>query len=230
VGDVIQVPGVTNQLAMIIVDERSGERTILWHRPDEIATLPSEITAEKVAVGRVLLVDGHDAPAAARAASIARERGIPVVLDAESVKDGTADVVANTDILVASSRFPERFTGLEGRDDSLRALLEAGPRFVAMTLGAEGAVAMTADGAIIKSPGFAVAVVDTTGAGDVFHGAFIYGLLSGWSVERTLKFANAAAALNCTEAGARGGVRRIEDILQLMESRGNGGEQAGEAG
>ncbi len=88
VSDVPAVPGVTNQVAMIIVDQRNGERTILWHRPREIATRPDEITPEKVAVGRVLLVDGHDAPAAARAAAVARERGIPVVLDAETVKEG----------------------------------------------------------------------------------------------------------------------------------------------
>ncbi len=220
VRDVPVVPGVTNQLAMIIVDARDGERTILWHRPTEIATTPSEITPGKVAVGRALLVDGHDAPAAARAAGIAGERGIPVVFDAETVKDGTAELVAGTDILVASSRFPGLFTGVEDPRAALHALREAGPRFVAMTLGKDGALAVTGDGAEIKSPGYRVDAVDTTGAGDAFHGAFVYGLLAGWTIERTLDFSNAAAALNCTAFGARGGARSLDDVLDLMRSHG----------
>jgi len=89
-----------------------------------------------------------------------------------------------------------------------------------MTLGADGALAATADGRVLRSPGFAVDAVDTTGAGDVFHGAFLYGLLSGWSVEHTLDFSNAAAAMSCTELGARGGARRAEDVLAFMARSG----------
>lgn len=219
VSDVVVVPGATNQLAMIIVDRGSGERTILWHRPQEIATAPSEITPEKVAVGRVLLVDGHDAAAAARAASVARERGIPVVMDAESVKEGTADVVANTDILIASRRFPQRFTGCDNLDAAFEVIREAGPRVVCITLGHLGAILMTGLGWVVSSRGYDVDVVDTTGAGDTFHGAFLYGLLAGWPAERVLEFSNAAAALNCTELGARGGARSVEEIEDLMKSR-----------
>ena len=220
VSDVVTVPGATNQLAMVIVDRERSERTILWHRPDEIATRPSEVTPEKVAVGRVLLVDGHDAPAAAVAATAARERGIPVVLDAESVKDGTGGVVANTDVLIASGEFPGRFTGCDDLGASIGALLDAGPRVVCVTLGREGAVLKTAGGPMLSSPGFHVDVVDTTGAGDIFHGAFLYGLLAGWSAEHTLDFSNAAAALCCAELGARGGARCIGDIEYLMKRDG----------
>lgn len=216
VTDVVSVPGVTNQLAMVIVDKSTGERTILWHRPDEIATLPEEITPEKVAVGRVLLVDGHDAPAAARAAEIAREHGIPVVMDAESVKEGTREVVAATDVLIASRRFPERFTGHDNLDDAFDAIRAAGPRVVCVTLGHLGAILMTEIGWVYSSRAYDVDVVDTTGAGDVFHGAFLYGMLAGWPVERVLAFSNAAAGLNCTELGARGGARTLSDVEELM--------------
>ncbi len=220
VSDVPAVPGVTNQLALIIVDARDGERTILWHRPKEIATDPAEITPEKVAVGRILLVDGHDARAAARAAAIARYRGVPVVLDAETVKEGTEELVRNTDFLIASSRFPKLFTGVDDPREALRELLQDGPSFVAMTLGEDGAIAMARDGSIVESPGYAVDAVDTTGAGDFFHGAFVYGLLQDWSVERTLSFSNAVAALNCTKMGARGGVRSIDEVFELMSGVG----------
>lgn len=218
VDDVAVVEGVTNQLAMILVEEWSGERTIIWHRPPEIATRPEELTAEKVASGRALLVDGHDAPAAARAAELARERGVPVVLDAETVKDGTRGLVRATDLVVASSRFPALYTGKDDTVGALRAILSQGPSLAVATLGERGAVAVGAGGGTLESPGFVVDAVDTTGAGDTFHGAFVYGLLAGWSVERTLEFSNAAAALSCTAVGARGGVESLEQVLDFART------------
>lgn len=215
--DVVTVPGVTNQLAMIVVDERDGERTILWHRPAELETRPDELTAEKVAVGRILLIDGHDTAGAARAAEIAHEHGVLVVLDAESVKEGTDEVVARTDVLLASREFPRRFTGEANLDRAFDVLRQSGPRVIGMTLGFLGSLVMGADGSVVSMPSYEVDVVDTTGAGDVFHGAFVYGLLSGWSGERTLSFSNAAAALCCTAPGARGGVVGLEQVLELME-------------
>ena len=217
VSDVVTVAGVTNQLAMVIVDERDGERTILWHRPPELETRPEELTAESVAAGRILLIDGHDTAGAARAADIAREHGVLVVLDAESVKEGTEDVVARTDVLLASREFPRRFTGDANLDRSFDTLREAGPRVIGMTLGSMGSLVMGVDGAVVSVPGYDVDVVDTTGAGDTFHGAFLHGLLSGWSAERTLSFSNAAAALCCTVPGARGGVEGLAQVLELME-------------
>jgi len=217
VSDVVTVPGVTNQLAMIVVDERDGERTILWHRPAELETRPEELTAAKVAVGRVLLIDGHDTAGAARAADIAHEHGALVVLDAESIKEGTEEVVARTDILLAAREFPRRFTGESNLDMAFDKLWRAGPRVIGMTLGSLGSLVMGADGSVASSPSYDVDVVDTTGAGDVFHGAFLYGLLSEWSAERTLAFSNAAAALCCTAPGARGGVEGLEQILKLVE-------------
>jgi sugar/nucleoside kinase (ribokinase family) len=216
VSDVVTVPDVTNQLAMIIVDERDGERTILWHRPAELETLPAELTAEKVASGRILLIDGHDTAGAARAAEIAQEHGVIVVLDAESVKDGTADVVARTDVLLASREFPRRFTGDPNLDRAFGALRAAGPRVVGMTLGSLGSLVMGVDGSVVSCSSFDVDVVDTTGAGDTFHGAFLHGLLSGWSAERTLSFANAASALCCAAPGARGGVESLSQVMDLM--------------
>jgi len=219
VSDVVSVSGVSNQLAMIIVDSSAGERTILWHRPQEIATSAAEITPEKVACGRLLLVDGHDAPAAAEAVGLARERGISVVMDAESVKEGTREVVARTDVLIASRRFPEAFTGCDNLDSAVELLREMGPSVVCVTLGSLGAVAMTGLGWVYSSRAYDVDVVDTTGAGDVFHGAFVYGLLAGWPTQRVLDFSNAAAALNCTELGARGGARSLEDVGRLMRAQ-----------
>lgn len=217
VSDVATVPGVTNQLAMIVVDERDGERTILWHRPAELQTRPEELTTEKVAKGRVLLIDGHDTAAAARAADIAHENGALVVLDAESVKEGTEEVVARTDVLLAAREFPRRFTGEPNLDRAFDLLRSSGPRVVGMTLGFLGSLVMGVDGSVVSCAGYDVDVVDTTGAGDTFHGAFLYGLLARWSAERILAFSNASAALCCAAPGARGGPTSLGNVFELME-------------
>ncbi len=140
------------------------------------------------------------------------------MFDAETVKEGTAELVRRTDLIVASSRFPRLSTGVDDPERALRALLDEGPSFAAMTLGRDGAIAVTKDGTTIESRGYAIEAVDTTGAGDFFHGAFVYGFLQGWPILRTLDFANAAAALNCMAVGARGGTTSLERILDLMES------------
>jgi sugar/nucleoside kinase (ribokinase family) len=212
-----RVEGACNQFAIILVDATTGERTIIWKRDDGIAIQPVEVPAEAIAEGHYLLLDGHDAPAAARAAGIARELGVGVVIDAETVKPGTAEMVAASDYVVCSSRFPEAFTGESDLKEALRKIGAMGPDCVAATLGSEGAICLL-DGAFTESRGFRVDCVDSTGAGDIFHGAFIYGLVKGWDMVKTLDFSNAAAALNCTAIGARGGIAPLDEIFGLMKT------------
>jgi sulfofructose kinase len=161
-------------------------------------------------------VDGHDTPAVGRAAKIARERGIPVSVDVDTIYPGFGEVLALTDFLVSSTEFPEKWTG---EADPFRALekiqSEYGMRIAAMTLGADGALAR-AEGKFLYSPGFVVACADTTGAGDVFHGAFCYAVLAGMELRETLEFSNAMAALNCTRLGARGGIASEREARALM--------------
>jgi sugar/nucleoside kinase (ribokinase family) len=212
-----RVEGAQNQFAIILVDATTGERTIIWKRDDGIAITPEEVPAEAIAKGRFLLLDGHDAPAAARAAEMAKEMSVGVVIDAESVKPGTAEMVAASDYVVCSSRFPEAFTGESDLKQALKRIGTMGPGCVAATLGKDGALCLL-DGRFTESRGFKVDCVDSTGAGDVFHGAFIYGLVKGWDIEKTLEFSNAAAALNCTAIGARGGIAALERIFDLMNT------------
>jgi len=216
VSDVTRVEGALNQFAIILVDARTGERTIIWKRDERLAVLPEEVPAGAIAQGRFVLLDGHDAPAAARAAELARSAGSAVVIDAETVKPGTREMVGFADYVVCSRKFPEAFTGKSGLREALREIKAMGPRHVIATLGRDGALAFSDDG-FYESGGFKVGCVDSTGAGDVFHGAFIYGLVQAWEMERILDFSNAAAALNCTALGARGGIRPVEAIFDLMD-------------
>lgn len=205
-----------NQTAYILIDRTTGERTVLWSRPDCLRLEPDSITSEKIACASLLHIDGHDTPAVARAAEIARQHGIPVTMDVDTLYHGLDAVLKNVDYLVTSSEFPVQWTN---ERDPFRALelirKEYRMRVAAMTLGAHGALALSDEG-YVYSPAFVVNCVDTTGAGDVFHGAFCYAVLKGMSLGDTLEFANALAALNCTALGARGGISTAEQATALM--------------
>ena len=208
--------GCPNQSAYIIVDRSSGERTVFWNRPDCLSLQPEEITPEQIACARLLHIDGHDTAAVARAAGIAHQHGIPVTVDVDTIYHGFDRVLPFVDYLVASSEFPSAWTG---RSDPFRALEtlqeEYGMKVAAMTLGSHGALARC-QGKFFYSPGFVVDCVDTTGAGDVFHGAFCYAVLQGMPMLEALEFSNAMAALNCTALGARSGIRGVDEVRGLM--------------
>ncbi|MGO4881580.1 MAG: carbohydrate kinase family protein [Bryobacteraceae bacterium] len=205
-----------NQSAYIVIDRGTGERTVLWSRPECLRIDPSEIAPGQILCARLLHIDGHDTPAVAHAAHIAHSAGIPVTVDVDTIYHGFDQVLPHVDYLIASSEFPTQWTN---ERDPLRALeliqREYGMRVAAMTLGAHGALALER-GRFLYSPAFVVNCVDTTGAGDVFHGAFCYSVLHGMGLADSLEFSNAMAALNCTAMGARGGIRGVEEIRAFM--------------
>jgi sulfofructose kinase len=207
-----------NQSAYIIIDRGTGERTVLWSRPDCLRIDPSEISPDQILCGRLLHIDGHDTPAVAHAARIAHQAGIPVTVDVDTIYHGFDQVLPHVDYLIASSEFPSQWTN---ERDPFRALetiqREYGMRVAAMTLGAHGALALE-KGRFLYSPAFVVNCVDTTGAGDVFHGGFCYSVLQGMNLADALDFSNAMAALNCTALGARGGLAGLAEIRALMGS------------
>ncbi len=208
--------GVDNQMAVILVDAASGERTILMHRPAALTLRVDELDRTLVTSARVLHVDGYDAEAAMTAASWARAAAIPVVVDVDTGVDGVERLLAMTDAVILGREFACGLTGTTDIDAALTALvtLTRAP-LVAITLGAEGVVARTNAGTIL-APGFAVEATDTTGAGDVFRAGFIHGLLRAWPLERTLRFANASAALKCTKLGGRPGITTVEAAERMM--------------
>lgn len=210
--------GCATQSAYIVIDGTTGERSVLWRREDSLALRPEDVTAQWIDGARMVHLDGHDTPAKERVARLARERGIPVSCDVDTVYDGFERVLPNVDYLVASSNFPPEWTGEADRFTALRKIQgEYGMKLVAMTLGVMGALAFS-EGRFVYSPGFAVDCVDTTGAGDAFHGAFCFGMLQEWPLERSLEFANAIAALNSTALGARGNLASREEAARLIAS------------
>jgi len=208
--------GCENQSAYILIDRSTGERTVLWKRPDCLRIDPAEIQPEEITCARLLHIDGHDTPAVGHAAQIAHRAGIPVTVDVDTIYHGFDRVLPHVDYLIASSEFPVQWTSQADPFKALEMIQEEyGMRVAAMTLGAHGALAF-AERRFVYSPAFVVNCVDTTGAGDVFHGAFCYAVLEGMTMAEALDFSNAMAALNCMSLGARGGIATREDATALL--------------
>ena len=204
-----------SQQAFILVDD-SGERTVLWKRDDRMTLRPEELQREWIANSRALHVDGHDTAAAAVAASWARAAGVPVIADLDELYPGVEKLLQSVDYLITSRDIPGRLMEEPDLRKSLPALRERfGSRLAAATLGEEGVLAW--DGTSFHyATAFRVETIDTTGAGDIFHAGFIFGLLQGWPLQRQLDFACAAAALNCTALGARAGIQSVDSIEHLI--------------
>ena len=213
-----RVAGCESQRAYILVDEASGERTILWKRDARLEIRPEELQREWITSASALLVDGHDTAAATQAARWAREAGIPVVVDVDDKYLGVQVLLEHADFVIASREFPARLTG---ESDLLKALREIRAEFKCRlsgaTLGKDGVIAW--DGSrFFYTRAFDVRAIDTTGAGDIFHAAFVYGVVKGWPSERLLEFGCAAAGLACTAIGARGGIASVGEIEHLIRT------------
>lgn len=204
-----------NQFALIIVDESSGERIVLWDRDERLQLKDRELPVEAIAASRLVHVDDVDQEAAIRAAMLARQAGVPVTSDLDRITDRTEALVDAVTVPIFAEHLPPALTGHDDQERALRSLRSRHDGLLVVTLGHQGALALEGD-QLHHAPGFRVDAVDTTGAGDVFRGGFIYGHLQGWPVARVLRFANAAAAVSCTRLGALNGVPTLEETVQLL--------------
>jgi len=214
---IITAAGAPSPQSLILVDA-GGERTVLCRRDERLILQPTDLNREWIVSARALHVDGHDTAAATLAATWARAAGIPVIADLDELYPGVEELIENIDYLIVSRDFPIRLTSEQNLEKALKLIQgHYGSTLVAATTGEEGVVAW--DGKKLHhTPAYCVSVVDTTGAGDIFHAGFIYGLLQNWPLARQLDFACAAAALNCTAVGARGGIQPLETVEDLMKS------------
>jgi sulfofructose kinase len=212
------VPNCQSQSSFILVDEGTGERTVLWKRDPRLELLPGEMERDWVTRARLLHVDGHDCKSASTAACWARAAHIPVTADLDNLYPGVEALLENVDYAITSRDFPSRVIGENDLLASLPAMAARfGCRLTAATLGADGVLAWDRE-RFHYSPAFDLKPVDTTGAGDVFHGAFAFALLRGDDLPRALEFSNAAAGLGCMAMGARGGIASLGEIERLAQT------------
>jgi sulfofructose kinase len=214
--DLVQVPRTLSQMSFILIDASSGERTIAWWRDPRLTVAPAFLQRDWITSARLLHVDGHDTSTTSIAASWARASGIPVVADLDHMSPGLLRLLPFVDYPVTSKEFPVAATGEKNLLKALPQLQRKhASRAVCATLGVDGALAW--DGSRFwYAPSYKVRVVDTTGAGDLFHAAFSYGILHGWDLRQILDFSCAAAGLNCQALGARGGICALPKVKDLQ--------------
>ena len=220
------IQGADNQIAFIIIDERSGERTIIWDRDERLSYEADEAPIELASRGRVLHLDAHDPPACAAMARAARAAGTVVTADIDNIYAGLPELLPLIDVLITSSEFPHRLTGI---NDLRASLIEIQSRYgcaiVGATLGARGAI-VNCDGQFLESPSFEVpgGCRDTTGAGDAFHAGFIYGILQDQDLETCMKLGNAVAALKCRALGGRATLPTADELMDFISNDRKTGE------
>ena len=205
--------GCVSPMSFIAVDEH-GRRTIFYTRGNVSPLRSQDLQASLFHRARILHVDGLQMEAQIAAAKMAREMGLTVVYDAGSEREGMHELISLTDVLIASERFAAE-VGQGALAESLKALSCLGPKTVVITIGEDGCVGMENDETYIL-PALAVDIVDTTGAGDVYHGAFIYGMLRDWDLRTRMRFANAAAGLKCRTLGGRAGIPDLAEIQKAL--------------
>jgi len=203
--------GVASETSFIAVDAVSGERTIHWHRPDELRLTATEVAGALAGGARAVLTDAADPELARVVASRARAAGALVMLDVDEPGRHAGELLAHSDAVIVSGDFPQRLTGERNLAAALRRCAHMGPRLVVATLGGGGAMACAA-GRVHHQPAERARVVDTTSAGDIFHAACLYALLRDWPLPRTLRFAAVAAALTCEKLGGRAAVPTLREI------------------
>ncbi len=216
------VAGGRTRRAVIRVDAASGEREVFAERDPAVRLEPEDLDRGCIESARALLVDAEDPPVSRWAARVASAAGIPVVLDADARGQEVESILPLVDFPIVSHEFAESLGNGSARE-ALPTLAARARHLAVVTLGAEGAIAQARAGdRVLESPAFAVEARDTTGAGDVFHAAFVWGLLRGLGVREVLRTANAAAALSCRALGAQGGLPDRETLTAFLESHAGG--------
>jgi len=212
------IAGATNQFAVILVDGGTGERTVLWDRHPALSMRASDVSHEAATSGRMLIVDCYETAAATAAARYAKAAELPTVVDVEQVRPGIVELLQQIDAIIAAEAFPSALTGYGDPGRALAAMAEEfDAPLVCVTLGKDGSLARCG-GREIRTTAFRVDCVDSTGAGDVFRGAFVAGCLRmpEGDIEDVLTYANAVAALNCRALGARGGIPTHEEVTGFI--------------
>lgn len=208
--DTLVRKGTDSQYAFIAAETGSGKRTIFWRRPTGLPVQPEELNGESIRRSHLLHTDGLFTDASISAAKIAREAGIPVVVDAGTFREGMLELAGFSDYFIVSQVFAEKLVGKNQPHNACRELRKLGPKVVGVTLGKNGYLALSGT-TWIEKPTYPVKAIDTTGCGDLFHAGISFGVLKKWPIEQTLDFAAWAAAQVSRYLGGRNGIPSISD-------------------
>lgn len=221
--------GATSQFSFIAVGQRHASRNIFCHRGSTVPFDEGEFPAGALREGRILHLDGSHPYAAVAAARSARQAGMVVVLDGGSWRPELKPLLPYIDHLVVSEAFAGAFCPGCSPQQTLELLMVYGAQAVTVTLGSKGSWTLSRIGKMFHQPAFDVAVVDTTGCGDVFHGGYIYGLLQCWPLDRVIRFAAACAAIKATSLGGRSAIPELATVNMFLADASRRQESQGSA-
>jgi sugar/nucleoside kinase (ribokinase family) len=217
-------PGPENQVVLVAVKEETGDRIFSGFMDSEnLPITPAELDYDFVTSAKLLHLDGCNPDAAIEAAQWMRRLGKPVMLDGSSTTDpiptSMKHLVSLADVLICGAGFGSALTGEKDLLRAAEAMRKMGPGIVVQTEGKDGCYTLTRE-EFFHTPAFQVNVLDTTGAGDVFHGAYLVGLLHGWSPLQNALFSSAVAALKCTQLSGRRGIPNFEQTMAFLNNHG----------
>ncbi len=196
--------------------ESSSKHDVVFSTPGNCSPLaPEELDLSVLDGASALLLDGYQMRASIHAAEYASKNGVPVVLDAASVIEGTGELLSLTNVLLASERFASEIAPMGELEDALFELSRMGPEVVVITLGSEGSIGLEGK-KVFRQEAHKVDIVDTTGAGDIYRGAFLYGWIEGWPMEKSMRFASVAAGLSCRNLGGLAGIPELSQVLEVI--------------
>ncbi|MDX2024003.1 MAG: PfkB family carbohydrate kinase [Deltaproteobacteria bacterium] len=209
-------PGAMSPLSIVQIDELSRRRKILTTRGSVTPLTPKDLPRKLLDGAALLCIDGYNPAVQAVVAEKARDRGVPVLLNASHLVGGMGELLGIADIVIGSERFANEFAPSDKVEQSLSEIVRLGPKTAVITLGNDGAIALEGD-KLVQQGSLDVFVADSTGAGDVFCGAFAYATVMGWPLEKALSFANTTAGLRCRSIGAREGIPNLKEVLEALE-------------
>jgi len=204
--------------AFIWIDKSSGKRTVALDKTGIKSVNPREISYLKDVHFKYLHLDGRDIEANIFLAKKAKKDGSEIVLDLGSLRENIEKLFPLVDYLVVSKKFAYDYTHWQDLSQACSELKKIGFRCVVITLSEKGCL-WTDLSKVNYFPGFKIKAVDTTGAGDVFHGGFIFGLLKKWKMEKIIEFASACAALKCRKLGGRAGIPSLKEVQDYLKKR-----------
>jgi sulfofructose kinase len=218
-GGLVIRDNTVSQKAFIVIEKRSGKRTIFWRRPSGDELMPDDLGNDFLKGADFLLLDGLMKDVSLAAARRAKEMRVPVMIDAGRLREGMLDIAELCDYIVASEEFAKELGYDRDAGRFLDILQKHRFGLTTITLGKKGSITFHGR-ETIAVPAYDVEEVDTTGAGDVFHGGYIFGILNQWDIIATVRFASAMAAIKCQKAGGRAGIPGSEEVAQFLRERG----------
>jgi sulfofructose kinase len=218
-GGLVRRGNAVSQTAFIVIEKGSGKRTIFWRRPSGDELMPDDLGDDFLQGADFLLIDGLMKDVSLAAARRAKQMKVPVMIDAGRLRDGMLDIAELCDYMVASEEFAKEL-GYDGDAGRFREIIQKhGFGLTTITLGKKGSITFHGR-ETIAVPAYDVEEVDTTGAGDVFHGGYIFGILKQWDIISTVRFASAVAAIKCRKIGGRAGIPDPAEVAHFLRERG----------